>query len=119
MKELAIDTLNKTKVIISRDRKNRPMDNVLDESCNSRDEYDETCPFCRGNEKNIEEETFVINFAKNFGKTDIRGQISYIDYNLSTLKLYIKSAVEIKQKKQKLPIVLGVCFSLIIVTFLV
>ena len=66
-----------------------------------------------------EEETFVINFAKNFGKTDIRGQISYIDYNLSTLKLYIKSAVEIKQKKQKLPIVLGVCFSLIIVTFLV
>ena len=42
MKELAIDTLNKTKVIISRDRKNRPMDNVLDESCNSRDEYDET-----------------------------------------------------------------------------
>ena len=81
MKELAIDTLNKTKVIISRDRKNRPMDNVLDESCNSRDEYDETCPFCRGNEKNIEEETFVINKNSKWIVKSVRNKYPIIDNN--------------------------------------
>lgn len=81
MKELAIDTLNKTKVIISRDRKNRPMDNVLDESCNSCDEYDETCPFCRGNEKNIEEETFVINKNSKWIVKSVRNKYPIIDNN--------------------------------------
>ena len=81
MKELAIDTLNKTKVIISRDRKNRPMDNILDESCNSCDEYDETCPFCRGNEKNIEEETFVINKNSKWIVKSVRNKYPIIDNN--------------------------------------
>ena len=93
MKELAIDTLNKTKVIISRDRKNRPMDNVLDESCNSRDEYDETCPFCRGNEKNIEEETFVINKNSKWIVKSVRNKYPIIDNNKLRLSKDISSYI--------------------------
>ncbi|MDO4504443.1 MAG: stage III sporulation protein AB [Clostridia bacterium] len=66
-----------------------------------------------------EEELFILSFAKNFGKTDVKGQINYIDYNLDTIKFYINSALETKKKKQKLPVILGVCLSLLIVTFLV
>ena len=58
MKELAVDTLNNNQVIIARERSNRPMDKIIEDKNENEDkEYNKTCPFCRGNEEYIEEET--------------------------------------------------------------
>ena len=58
MKELGVDTLNHSKVIIARGRQDRPMDKVKkDIYKEENEEYDKDCPFCRGNEENISQET--------------------------------------------------------------
>ena len=46
-----------TKVIFAKDRTKRPMDKVINENEESIiDEYNERCPFCKGNENNIQNE---------------------------------------------------------------
>ena len=58
MKKLGRGILDNSQVIIARERSNRPMDKISEDSYILDDEeYKEKCPFCRGNEKYIEEET--------------------------------------------------------------
>ena len=60
MKELGIDTLNNEKVIIARERLNRPIDEIRDNTNKYEiKEYSKDCPFCRGNEKYIEVDSQV------------------------------------------------------------
>lgn len=61
MKKLGLDTLNHRMVIISTERQHRPMDKekkIVEDVDNK--EYDKECPFCKGNEHDIEEQTCVI-----------------------------------------------------------
>ena len=77
MKELGIDKLNDSKVIISRDRKKRPMDkNATNETI---EEYSQCCPFCRGNETLVPEETFIINENNNWIVKSVKNKYPIID----------------------------------------
>lgn len=80
MKELGIDKLNDSKVIISRDRKKRPMDkNATNETI---EEYSQCCPFCRGNETLVPEETLIINENNNWIVKSVKNKYPIIDQNL-------------------------------------
>ena len=79
MKGLSLDTLNHREVIISSGRNNRPMDIIKEEV--NREEYDENCPFCRGNEKNISGETHVINKNNNWIVKSVKNKYPIIDDN--------------------------------------
>ncbi|WP_455538272.1 galactose-1-phosphate uridylyltransferase [Terrisporobacter sp.] len=81
MKELATDTLNGSKVIISIDRKNRPIDNIVIEPSITNKEYEKKCPFCSGNEKYIEEETFIINKDEKWIVKSVKNKYPIIDDN--------------------------------------
>lgn len=79
MKELGYDTLNKSKVIIARERVNRPLDKIDD---NIEDgEYSETCPFCRGNESSISGETYSINEDNKWVVKSVKNRYPIIDDN--------------------------------------
>lgn len=79
MKGLSLDTLNHREVIISSGRNNRPMDIIKEEVNN--EEYDENCPFCRGNEKNISGETHVINKNNDWVVKSVKNKYPIIDDN--------------------------------------
>ena len=82
MKELGIDTLNHSKVIIAREREGRPMDKVEKEiNKEHNEEYNEDCPFCIGNEKNIPQETDVINKNEQWIVKSVKNKYPIIDDN--------------------------------------
>ena len=82
MKKLGLDTLNHSKVIIARGRQDRPMDNVNKE-INKKEsgEYDKDCPFCRGNEENISQETSVIKKNNQWIVKSVKNKYPIIDDN--------------------------------------
>ena len=88
MKELGVDTLNHSKVIIARGRQDRPMDKVKkDINKEENEEYDKDCPFCRGNEENISQETDVINKNNQWVVKSVKNKYPIIDDNpLSEIK---------------------------------
>lgn len=88
MKELGVDTLNHSKVIIARGRQDRPMDKVKkDINKEENKEYDKGCPFCRGNEENISQETDVINKNNQWVVKSVKNKYPIIDDNpLSEIK---------------------------------
>ena len=82
MKELALDTLNHSSVIIARERKNRPIDKIKEDSDNNENkEYDKDCPFCRGNEENLAQETCVINKNNDWVVKSVKNKYPIIDEN--------------------------------------
>lgn len=82
MKELAVDTLNNNQVIIARERSNRPMDKIIEDKNENEDkEYNKTCPFCRGNEEYIEEETSVIKINNEWIVKSVKNKYPIIDEN--------------------------------------
>ncbi len=82
MKELGIDTLNNSKVIIARDRKDRPMDEIKKEiNKEDNEEYNKECPFCRGNEEQITEETYVIKKNTQWIVKSVKNKYPIIDNN--------------------------------------
>lgn len=84
MKELGLDTLNKSMVIISTERQYRPMDKENKEIKKIEDkEYDEECPFCKGNESSLEEETYVINKDSQWIVKSVKNKYPIIDNNPS------------------------------------
>ena len=66
-----------------------------------------------------EEEKIIKDFARNLGQTDILSQLNYCEYNISIIKPYLNEALENKKKNEQLPIILGVCLSLIISTLMI
>ncbi len=62
----------------------------------------------------IEEEKIIRRFATKLGQTDVEGQLQYFEYSISTIKPYLNKAIEDRKKNEKLPIILGLCISLII-----
>lgn len=61
MKKIITDSINNDIVIVAKNRSKRPMDNVamqIEEEITL--EYDEECPFCRGNESHTTDERFKI-----------------------------------------------------------
>ena len=82
MKKLGLDTLNHSKVIIARGRQDRPMDNANKEiNKEESEEYDKDCPFCRGNEENISQETSVINKNNQWIVKSVKNKYPIIDNN--------------------------------------
>lgn len=82
MKKLGLDTLNHSKVIIARGRQDRPMDNANKEiNKEESEEYDKNCPFCRGNEENISQETSVINKNNQWIVKSVKNKYPIIDNN--------------------------------------
>ena len=82
MKELGIDTLNNEKVIIARERLNRPIDEIRDNTNKYEiKEYSKDCPFCRGNEKYIEEETDIIEIDGEWIVKSVKNKYPIIDGN--------------------------------------
>lgn len=82
MNELGLDVLNHRMVIMASGRQNRPMDKIkkeINEQVNV--EYDENCPFCRGNESSISQETYVINKNNNWVVKSVRNKYPIIDDN--------------------------------------
>lgn len=65
------------------------------------------------------EEDIIKNFAYNFGMIDIESQLNYCDYNISSLKPYLKNQLENKEKNIKLPTILAISISLIISIILI
>ena len=65
------------------------------------------------------EEYIIKIFASKVGTSDIQSQVNYFDYNISLIKPYLEKLLENKSKNQKLPIILGICASLIISIVLV
>lgn len=84
MKGLSLDTLNRREVIIAIGRQDRPIDKGKEEVKNEEDdEYDEYCPFCRGNEKNISKETYVIKKNNDWIVKSVKNKYPIIDDNPS------------------------------------
>lgn len=82
MKELGLDTLNHSMVIRSTGRQDRPMDKEKKEINKIENkEYDKECPFCRGNESNIEEETYVIKKNSQWIVKSVKNKYPIIDDN--------------------------------------
>ena len=82
MKKLGLDTLNHSKVIIARGRQDRPMDNANKEiNKEESEEYDKDCPFCRGNEENISQETSVIKKNNQWIVKSVKNKYPIIDDN--------------------------------------
>ena len=82
MKKLGLDTLNHSKVIIARGRQDRPMDNANKEiNKEESEEYDKNCPFCRGNEENISQETSVIKKNNQWIVKSVKNKYPIIDDN--------------------------------------
>ncbi|WP_297133516.1 galactose-1-phosphate uridylyltransferase [Terrisporobacter sp.] len=81
MKELGIDKLNNAKVIIANDRRKRPMDKNTTNDYEAFGEYSELCPFCRGNEELISEETFIMSKNNNWLVKSVKNKYPIIDQN--------------------------------------
>lgn len=83
MKELGIDTLNNSKVIIARERTKRPLDKMNSKGNKTieNNEYSKLCPFCRENEDNISDETYVINKNNKWVVKSVKNKYPIIDEN--------------------------------------
>ena len=82
MKKLGRGILDNSQVIIARERSNRPMDKISEDSYILDDEeYKEKCPFCRGNEKYIEEETERISEDNKWIVKSVKNKYPIIDDN--------------------------------------
>ena len=82
MKKLGRGILDNSQVIIARERSNRPMDKISEDSYILDDEeYNKTCPFCRGNEKYIEEETERISEDNKWIVKSVKNKYPIIDDN--------------------------------------
>ncbi len=66
-----------------------------------------------------EEENIIKNFASGLGSSDIENQINYCKYNLEIIKPYLEREIENKNKKEKLPVILGLSSSLILSIMLI
>ncbi len=60
----------------------------------------------------LQEEKEVLNFSKNFGSCDIKGQVTYLNHSLKTFENFLNIALESKKKKGNIPVVVGVGMSL-------
>lgn len=67
----------------------------------------------------LEEENIIKNFFSQLGISDVDSQINYCDYNISIIKPYLERLIETKNKDEKLPIVLGICTSLMLLLIIV
>lgn len=67
----------------------------------------------------LEEENIIKNFSSQLGTSDVESQINYCDYNISILNPYLKKALEKRSKDEKLPIILGVCISLMLAVIVI
>lgn len=82
MKELGVDTLNHSKVIIARGRQDRPIDKIKKEIIiEHNEEYVEDCPFCRGNEEHISQETYAIKKNNMWVVKSVKNKYPIIDNN--------------------------------------
>ena len=82
MKKLGRGILDNSQVIIARERSNRPMDKISEDSyILDNEEYKKTCPFCRGNEKYIEEETERISEDNKWIVKSVKNKYPIIDDN--------------------------------------
>ena len=81
MKEVGIDILNSSKVIIATDRKKRPMDENITNEDEISNVYSESFPCCRGNEHLIPEETFIINDRDNWLVKSVKNKYPILDQN--------------------------------------
>lgn len=81
MSELGKDILSGEKVIISRNRINKPIDSCLESNNLIEKEYSENCPFCRGNEHLIPKETFVIKEENKWVVKSVINKYPIIDTN--------------------------------------
>lgn len=61
MREIKRDLITNDIVVVAKDRANRPMDKIKgNEDIEIDKEYEEKCPFCRGNENETDESTYEI-----------------------------------------------------------
>lgn len=81
MNELGRDILNGDKVIISKKRINKPIDLCLDTNTIIDVIYTENCPFCRGNENMISEETYVIKENNDWVAKSVINKYPILDIN--------------------------------------
>lgn len=82
MKKLSLDTLNHSKVIVAKERSDRPIDKINTNIENiETKEYDKNCPFCRGNEKYIEQKTYEIKKNNKWIVRAVKNKYPIIDEN--------------------------------------
>lgn len=62
----------------------------------------------------MEEENIIKNFASQLGASDVESQQNYCDYNISIIKPYLDKVLEDRDKNEKLPVILGICISLML-----
>lgn len=67
----------------------------------------------------LEEENIIKKFFSQLGNSGVDSQINYCDYNISIIKPYLEKLIETKNKDEKLPVVLGVCISLMLILIVI
>lgn len=81
MKEVGIDILNSSKVIIATERKKRPMDENITNKGELLNVHNESCPFCRGNEHLTIGETFSISDGNDWILKAVKNKYPILDQN--------------------------------------
>ena len=66
-----------------------------------------------------EEENIIKNFSSGLGASDVENQINYCNYNLEVIKPYLEREIKNKNKKEKLPVILGLSSSLMLSIMLI
>lgn len=95
MNELGIDILNGSKVIIAKERVNKPMDSCGESKNIVQGEYNIDCPFCRGNESMVPEETFIIEEDNNWVSKSVINKYPILDDDISN-QLYGRHEVMVE-----------------------
>lgn len=82
MKELRIDTITNDIIIFASDRAKRPLDKVKkEEFSREKNEYEENCPFCRGNEHIADEATEEIRDETGWIARSVYNKYPILDYS--------------------------------------
>lgn len=79
MKEIRIDNIKKDIVIVAKDRSKRPIDKVVSPQEEPTLEYEEKCPFCRGNENYITKEKFKIEDKTGWLVKSVENKFPIVD----------------------------------------
>ncbi|WP_296644880.1 galactose-1-phosphate uridylyltransferase [Romboutsia sp. 13368] len=80
MKEIRIDSINNDIVIFAKDRAKRPMDKMNEENEEkNKNEYNQKCPFCRGNEINSPDLKFKIEDENDWVVRSVNNKYPIVD----------------------------------------
>ena len=87
MREVRVDAFTNNMIIIVKDRDKRPIDTkICQKDIESKNMYEEKCPFCKGNENYTTESTFEVIEEDNWVAKSVYNKYPILDEN--SLEIY-------------------------------